>query len=177
VSAVAHQIITTLGLVVHLFKMKNKDIIKIEITNKQIGIFIGALTVLTLAGFVIAWESGNPYLMGHSANETNVMNVSGNVKTLQKLINDEDLQGPKGTAGKDGTNGINGLPGDPGPAGIGPSWGCLTRFVTVYACPTCQFQGIKGSCNAPWVTVYSFTDTGNGRRESWGCCPPKYYSP
>ena len=71
--------------------------VRIDISNRALLVY-GSLFVLFLSvGFVIAYRSGeSPSVMGHSAEELEVVNIGGITKTLQEAIDDSDFSGFSG---------------------------------------------------------------------------------
>ena len=71
--------------------------VRIDISNRALLVY-GVLFILFLSiGFGIAYRSGeSPSVMGHSAEELEVVNIGGITKTLQEAIDDSDFSGFSG---------------------------------------------------------------------------------
>ncbi|MDP3027630.1 MAG: hypothetical protein Q8N63_08040 [Nanoarchaeota archaeon] len=67
--------------------------INLSIQKKDLWLLAAILMFVTAVGYVMAWNSGNPQLMGHNADNVFIY-LNGNSKNLQTSINNGDFNSP-----------------------------------------------------------------------------------
>lgn len=85
--------------------------INLQIQKKDLWLLATILMFVTAVGYVMAWNSGNPQLMGHNADNVFIY-LNGNSKNLQTAINNGDFDSPFTGGSSYSGNIVYGHPGE-----------------------------------------------------------------